>query len=479
MKASLVAALVFGIGASSKPLISRDDPSTQSWKDVKCDFGSLTDVSSDPAQQWNDSQAAAAYDEMAKSWAKNGTKLPLSNYIANFFHARPELNCQDLANPNCAVTVNCGQGDASNAPVNSPAGYVLINSMVSLHQHYEGMYEGMKNALNFMNGEIGTYTSNFATQLDQMKQNKVAIDVTMMLYAVVSAGAFNSWLKNVPYFKNQNGNKLGALKDTTNGFVMQGINTIKDSMSAVDDLKAQNTMSDFLSKTVQSWINSTAFATHQLFEDISVLGESIKNGQMLDPSANNNPMDLTELMQTALYGYITPMAWKLAVPEVGAFIATAEGINGKAGDCNSYDPKDTFKRDYYLDGAALKATHFCDGNDAYWLVNLKRSSQKILGCTTTCVDPEIHALPGVETLDGNHWGGLKVEDLGLSAIRGWQRNGKKNGWEPVDVKTSDGVNEVVENGIHAIGVANLPVCSFKEAFKNGYQEIHTPNWPCS
>jgi hypothetical protein len=94
------------------------------------------------------------------------------------------------------------------------------------------MYKGLDHALNFMNGELGSFTSNFATQFDQMKSEKILVDVTMMLFGMVSAGAFNSWLKNVPYFKDQNGNKLGQLKDNTNVFVNQGMNTYKDSMSA-------------------------------------------------------------------------------------------------------------------------------------------------------------------------------------------------------------------------------------------------------
>lgn len=56
------------------------------------------------------------------------------------------------------------------------------------------------------------------------------IDVLMMLYNIVSAGAFNSWLKNLNAFKGSDGGiKLRELKDITNGFINQGLNTLKDS----------------------------------------------------------------------------------------------------------------------------------------------------------------------------------------------------------------------------------------------------------
>lgn len=64
-----------------------------------------------------------------------------------------------------------------------------------------------------------------------------------MGFGVVSAGLFNSWLKQMPYFKNpqakpgqkpddlktERANRLGEMKDTTNLLVSQGITIYKDS----------------------------------------------------------------------------------------------------------------------------------------------------------------------------------------------------------------------------------------------------------
>jgi hypothetical protein len=66
-----------------------------------------------------------------------------------------------------------------------------------------------------------------------MKENKIMIDILMMGFGVVSAGTFNSWMKNLRYFtgSEKGKNRLGELKDITNTFMTQGINTIKDSKS--------------------------------------------------------------------------------------------------------------------------------------------------------------------------------------------------------------------------------------------------------
>lgn len=64
-----------------------------------------------------------------------------------------------------------------------------------------------------------------------MKQNKIMIDILMMGFGALSAGVFNSWMKNLPYFtETEKGkNRLGELKDITNNWVANGMNVIKDS----------------------------------------------------------------------------------------------------------------------------------------------------------------------------------------------------------------------------------------------------------
>lgn len=107
-----------------------------------------------------------------------------------------------------------------------------MNSMVGLHVQFQNFYQGLKNALNFMNGEVGHFAEVFAPQFDPMKNDKILIDVMQLLFAVVSAGAFNSWFKNLQYFSGKNANTLGVSKDTTNAAVAASLNILKDSMSA-------------------------------------------------------------------------------------------------------------------------------------------------------------------------------------------------------------------------------------------------------
>lgn len=72
---------------------------------------------------------------------------------------------------------------------------MIFNSMALFPQHYEAQYNGLENALNFTNGKVGLHTSNFVTHFDKLKQNKIIVDVLMMVFRVVPAGIFNSWLE--------------------------------------------------------------------------------------------------------------------------------------------------------------------------------------------------------------------------------------------------------------------------------------------
>jgi hypothetical protein len=64
-------------------------------------------------------------------------------------------------------------------------------------------------------------------------------------------------------------------------------------------------------------------------------------------------------------------------------------------------------------------------------------------------------------------------------VNSWKRNGKKNGWKSADANTKEGIDDLYDNGINAMGVVNIPVCSFEEAYNNAWPMKETPNWPCN
>lgn len=128
------------------------------WDSVSCEAGNLTSVANAPIEQWTDADAANAYEDMWTAFEKDNKSMNLSNFIGDYFNARPSLACELLDHENCQTTINCGQGSSPNAPVNSPAGYLIVNSMVYVHNFYASFYKGLQSALNLMQGDIGKFS---------------------------------------------------------------------------------------------------------------------------------------------------------------------------------------------------------------------------------------------------------------------------------------------------------------------------------
>jgi hypothetical protein len=60
---------------------------------------------------------------MLASYNQNDDNMNFADFIANYFHTAPSTNCGWLDWDNCAG-VSCGQSNAPNYDVDSPAGYM-------------------------------------------------------------------------------------------------------------------------------------------------------------------------------------------------------------------------------------------------------------------------------------------------------------------------------------------------------------------
>lgn len=85
----------------------------------------------------------------------------------------------------------------------------------------------------------------------------------------------------------------------------------------------QNTLADFLSTTVQGWMENLQGMSKNVLEDDAVLGYySFVGGKTWDPNAKVTSLDVTQSVRQTLYAYMIPIGWKLATEEeIGAFIA--------------------------------------------------------------------------------------------------------------------------------------------------------------
>jgi hypothetical protein len=93
------------------------------------------------------------------------------------------------------------------------------------------------------------------------------------------------------------------------------------------------------------------------------------------------------------------------------------------------------KLEKYIDGETADATGVCIDGKMYYLGRADGKSTEckceIVGehgpCQTICRDKKFTAPPGVEELDGEQFGGIKLEDLVKGSVNTYNQNGGKNG----------------------------------------------------
>lgn len=142
---------------------------------------------------------------------------------------------------------------------------------------------------------------------------------------------------------------------------------------------------------------------------------------------------------------------------------------------------------YPIETSYFTSNRFCsDQGEVMWVMNIKRSPRERTDCSPAgqpgvpyCPSFNFEQLRGWDTLDGTQWGGLNRAEFVTAAVRVWKHNDKKNGWESADPTTPQGQNEIMEQGLKAMGMVNIPVCSFEEAIGNAWPGIETDNWPCN
>ncbi|CAI7605456.1 unnamed protein product [Penicillium viridicatum] len=130
----------------------------------------------------------------------------------------------------------------------------------------------------------------------------------------------------------------------------------------------------------------------------------------------------------------------------------------------------------YMSKNTLVGGYVCYNNDAFY-VNINTS-------------PGMHpfeALPGGnhQTLNGNDWGGVILEDIVQTSYQEYQLNGNANGYEmPALPKIIDGSGTegdlVFENGIRTPGFFTRPICDDIQAASNIVEGGGAKGkyWPC-
>ncbi|KAK5654618.1 hypothetical protein OQA88_6939 [Cercophora sp. LCS_1] len=474
------------------------DTNIGTWKQYDCTHAAIVNWGTmSPSERWKALDADSAWREVVAKWIKTDqfNRLTFDQSVQLTLKMGAETGCYTFVwgRDSCDdVFEECGNG--ANGPYSGPAGQLIWNSLIRIHQTYHGYWSGLLAAHGTLANGQDLMQETFAP-VPEPKTNQwlnILLDLLTMGALTSVAPVFN----RLVYSAVEDGDpgKYNNAKDFTLNMIGQATTLAKDALQAPDAAPwtrvGQKKFSAYLGQAIFAWMNITEQTIANIFSattpsSIQMLTSAIANGQLIEGSKSGAPPNPGDAPATqaqkdilkSIYGFGIPALWRAS--QTYAFILDS----GAACSSNSA-PK-------YITGDTASKTGVCYQGRQYYLVHTDGDARVCKcervtdggSCQTRCSDNTFSAPPGVDALGGKIelWGGLTREEIVIGAVRTWKYGGEKNGavMDPVIIGRNF-IGSSREAQVSTPGVVKLPVCSPDRAFQswNTAGKGSSPNFPC-
>ena len=442
-----------------------------------------------PSERWNGLNADAAWRDVVRIWKDTDSKRPGIKFIqsvSSTLKIGAQSNCGNLLASNCNHAAECGKGlDGSDS---GPAAQFIWNSLVSMHQLHEDYHDTLFKVAAVVSSMLDDLENKFAP-IPKEEDNTwllFLIDLVTIGTLSVAGPFFNSFLKQLPYFL-KNDATFNNIKDTTMNLIGQSTTIAKDLLpteGAQWTPQKQDAFSNYMGQTINGWANVTSLALKKLFDgsddSIDILWNTMSNGKLIEGKSEEerpNPDGEAELranVAKSFFGYSIPALWQ--VSNTYAFV-----IDSGYG-CNEDKPLGE-----YLENDIMEATGACVDGKRYYLAHPDGDAKKCYRqysdsshTDEVCKNNKFSAPPGLDSLDGNIFGGIKKDDLIKGSVRTYIQNGKKNGGGFADPTNSGTIDNLLKVDVTTPGFVRLPVCSPERAYQSWdtTKAGSSDNYPC-
>jgi hypothetical protein len=441
------------------------------WSDATCTVKEITDASYRPDIRWAAVDSESAWSAVANSWnhdapGENQNVLPFPMMVSNFFHGPEHMNCQDVGDGTCNTMIQCDD-------TSFPAGYLILNSFVAIHQVHQNRYNGLDSAMNQMQSSMGKFTDTFAPQLQD--GSAVVRELLTSFAFVIGLGSAYSWntvIKTAKIFDNDDWR--GVAKDAFNSAITFAISTARDHLPTAADL--QNDLTDAMGKFVGKWMESEADYVNKVFSGevgtLSALHGLLQDGMQGAVPTGTDLATLKDEAQKIVYTKMIPAAWNLAPGDFSPFILASDNA------CSSQAEGDLAG---HIDDSTAAQTHVCYDNKIFYVVTPEYTNNR-----GNLVNWKLNSLPGgtYDNLKDGNWGGVTLDDIVVSSWDGYKLNGYKNGYqlsetsEAVDGNGNVG-NLIFEAGTRTPGFSTMMICDVATLTKNlQYCNTNHVGFPC-
>ncbi|KAK0655013.1 hypothetical protein B0T16DRAFT_383990 [Cercophora newfieldiana] len=356
---------------------------------------------------------------------------------------------------------------------------MIWNSLVTIHEVVDSQRTAIiEAAALYINAALPAFEDKFAPASEPPEHDdtmmQIVLDGLAFGLAVVPGAFIPKVLAKLPYFVAKPGS-ADEVKDTSLAFIALAVSVAKDLAAKGGDPSIwtpedQNDFGEDLAQGMTGWALSYEKTLQFLFsgEDdaIDKLTALISDGKLI-PGSNgngeiatfpdpNDPIYLADHQAAAekvFFGYAIPVAW---------FQTGHHPFVLDSGfPCGTIDPIDL-----HMTPDVQQRTWGCYDQKLYYLM------EPIGG-------PK-YMPPGLDSIDGKHFGDIQAQDMIQGAVRTYLANNNQNGASAADPLAPSTLQDLVDQDITTPGFFRFPVCSADKAFAAWVRGDSTePNYPCS
>ncbi|KAL4877049.1 hypothetical protein BJY04DRAFT_231180 [Aspergillus karnatakaensis] len=470
---------------------------TGNWTEIPCtDKAVANPLSMSPSERWERLDAKHAWADVIEVWKaehRDKSTYTFTASLSSIIKGPPNAQCGTLLeSSNCGQTLQC---DGFETMSSGAAGWLIWNSLVVVHQMYASYYRALFDAA----------ASEITNSLDDL-ENKFApipappddrwllllIDMITLGSASVAAPFFNNVLSRMPFFKLRDGSALDNAKDTTLTVISQSTTITKDMLEGSDPdgwtPEKQDAFSNYMGQSISAWGDATERSLRALFDgsdsSIELLTELISDGKLIEGDGETvfvpptDPDELPEDTASGLRRSLSHTFYGFAIPTLWTVSGKYPFVVDSGFDCNAENPLDD-----YLKDETMETTGTCFEGKLYFLAH---PDGEAFTCDDShCTDNQFSSLPGVDTLDGDIFGGITVEDIIKGSVRTYQANGNTNGGKTADPEDGSTQEDLFNQDITTPGFIKIPVCTASRAHgswtdhTNGGDGADKPDYPCN
>ncbi|GFF80120.1 killer toxin subunits alpha/beta [Aspergillus lentulus] len=465
---------------------------TGNWTELHCTDQAVVDKRTlSPSERWNRIDAPHAWADAINVWKTidKGTQMAFTASISDTLDGPESVNCGTLkSTSNCGETKQCKEFDNNGA---GPAGYLIWNSLVYVHELYQSYHNALfQAAASEITNALDDFENKFAPIPEPADNTWLLLLIDLITLGTASAAApfFNSVLSKLPYFIAK-GSTLDNVKDTTMTIISQSTTIAKDLLSDPDPddwtPEKQNEFTNYMGQSIAGWGAVVEKSLSTLFDgsdaSIEMLTDLISDGRFVEGSSISMalpPSDAGELPKdtmTALQKSISKSFFAFAIPSIWTVSGRYPFVIDAGYSCDHADDMGD-----YLEADTMKVAKACYRNKRYYLAAPEGQPWECVEGSS--LDNPFSALPGVDSMGQGSFGNVTVEDIIIGSVRTYLQNGETNGGGAADPADEGTLEDLYNDDITTPGMIRLPVCSAETAYRawdhGDTPDTDAPNYPC-